>query len=135
MRTEAEWISAYLLGDLPEAERSSIEDRMFADDEFFDRLEFVADELIDAYVRGTLRPEQRESFERHFLQFPERRLRVGIASDLEKHLGEGSRPAPAASRTTQIIGQIRAFIGARRFAVAACAAAVAFAGVSVWLAV
>ena len=44
MRTDAEWINAYLLGDLEEPDTVAIEDKLFADEEFFDRLEFLEDE-------------------------------------------------------------------------------------------
>ncbi len=49
-------IRQFLLGQLGEGERASIEDRLFDDAGFLDRLLDTEDDLLDAYVRGSLSP-------------------------------------------------------------------------------
>ncbi|MEK6278946.1 MAG: hypothetical protein AABN95_01185 [Acidobacteriota bacterium] len=64
-RTEKEaWQVRYLLGDLSEQENVGIEDSYFADDNSFQDLEIVEDELVDAYVRDELTGAQRQQFEK-----------------------------------------------------------------------
>ena len=54
----------YLLGELPEEERTGIEERYFLDDEEFEQFEIAEDELIDRYVRDELSAEERRRFEK-----------------------------------------------------------------------
>jgi hypothetical protein len=70
----------YLLGELPEPERTKLEDEYLGDDETFKRLVAAEEELIYTYVRGGLSPTQRCSVDRLFLQTPERRSRVVFAT-------------------------------------------------------
>jgi hypothetical protein len=70
----------YLLGELPEPERTKLEDEYLGDDETFERLVAAEEELIYTYVRGGLSPTQHSGFERLFLQTPERRSRVEFAT-------------------------------------------------------
>jgi hypothetical protein len=60
----------YLLGELPEEKQARFEERFFLDDEYFEQLLVVKDELIDDYVQGNLSTHEREKFERHFLTAP-----------------------------------------------------------------
>lgn len=61
----------YWLGELsPEAERR-LEERYFADDDLFEQLQAVREELFDAYARGELNEAQRGRFERRLLQSSE----------------------------------------------------------------
>ena len=70
----------YLLGELPEPERTKLEDEYLGDDETFQKLVAAEEELICTYVRGGLSPTQHSGFERLFLQTPERRSRVVFAT-------------------------------------------------------
>lgn len=64
-RSEKEALQAkYLLGQLSEQERAGIEESYFADDNSFQELEIVEDELIDAYVHDELDPTERRQFEK-----------------------------------------------------------------------
>lgn len=58
----------YLLGKLSDAESASLEERSFVDDNVFDEIEIAEDELIDAYVGGSLSAEDRERFENKLLK-------------------------------------------------------------------
>jgi anti-sigma factor RsiW len=69
----------YLLGELSDGERESVEARLFENDECSEHLSIVEDVLIDAYVRGELRDLELAHFESHFLSSPRRRERVSLA--------------------------------------------------------
>ena len=77
-----ETFTRYLLGDLPEAERTRLEEEYFTDDELFENFLSVKDELVDAYARGGLTSQQREQFEKHFLSTPPRREKLHEAKQL-----------------------------------------------------
>lgn len=78
----------YLLGEASEQERTQIEKQFFADDNFFEHLLTIEDELIDCYVRGKLPPHDREQFEKHFLASPEMRRRVELAKHLMRAISK-----------------------------------------------
>jgi hypothetical protein len=83
----------YLLGELPEPERTKLEDEYLGDDETFKRLVAVEEELIYTYVRGGLSPAQRSDFDRLFLQTPERRSRVVFATAFIASLEATAEPS------------------------------------------
>ena len=64
----------YLLGDvLPEGALDQVESGYFNNDQCFDRLLGIEDDLIDAYVLNTMPSRQRAQFEAHFLASSRRR--------------------------------------------------------------
>src|SRR5690349_19219423 len=72
----------YLLGQLSAGERAELEERYFADDELFNELVSLENEIIDFYVQGKLSKDQRQQFESYFLANPERREKVRFAKSL-----------------------------------------------------
>jgi hypothetical protein len=76
----------YLLGDLSEQEQVQLEERYFTDDDCFQQLLALEDELIDDYVRGELAAGDRKLFEQRFLASPERRQKVEFAQALKQTL-------------------------------------------------
>ena len=66
----------YLLGGLTTTERDQLEDEYFADDAVHEQLLAIECELIDAYVRDELSPDDRRTFEERFLATPGGRARV-----------------------------------------------------------
>lgn len=79
-------IRQYLLGQLAETEQTRVEERMMSDDEYFEWLLVVEDELIDEGASGALSAEDQEGFDRYFLSTPERRERVMFAKTLRAHV-------------------------------------------------
>ena len=69
----------YLLGKLPDSEAAQLEERYFVEDGVFDEIETEEDELVDAYVRGTLSAEDRKRFERNVSRSPRLAERVEFA--------------------------------------------------------
>src|ERR1051325_10693415 len=76
--------SRFLLGDLPEEQKAQLEERFFTDDDYFEYMLAVEDELIDDYAQGALTGRERERFETYFLNSPERRSRLEFARALQK---------------------------------------------------
>lgn len=82
-------IRSYLLGELSDEEREGIEERLLVDDEFFNALttleDEVEEELVDQYVVGELTGREREQVERLFSASPERREKFYLARDLNNY--------------------------------------------------
>lgn len=85
----------YLLGEMSEDEQAQFEDCYFLDDDLFEQLIIVKEELTDAYVRDHLGEREREQFERYFLNSPHRREQVAFALSLRQKLSEPTVEAPA----------------------------------------
>jgi hypothetical protein len=84
---------SYLLGEAPEAEQLRLEERFFTDDDYYEQLLALEDELRYDYAAGALTTEQRAKFERRFLASPQARQRAALA---EAVLGAvaGNQPPP-----------------------------------------
>jgi hypothetical protein len=79
-------IDSYLLGELSDIEREALEERFFADDEFFNELEAAEMMLIDRYVRNQMSTAEREKMEQNYLVTPERRAKVVDAKAFHNEL-------------------------------------------------
>lgn len=74
----------YLLGKLPEEKKKQFEQQYFTDDEVFDLLQAVEDDLIERYVMGRLSKKEKELFEASYLQNPKRKEKVQFARSLSR---------------------------------------------------
>jgi hypothetical protein len=72
----------YLLGLLPEEEAERLDEQSIVVDEFAARLQCVENDLVDAYVSGTLEGDILERFESFYLASPRRREKVKFAERL-----------------------------------------------------
>src|SRR5438132_9988151 len=128
-------IARYLLGDLPEAEQTQLEEHAFSDSNYLQHVRAVEKDLVDEYARGELSGAAREAFEQRFFASEERRRQIKFARALMKVSGES--PARASSDAAAIPwwGSIfffgRGLNPALRFALAALALFVVIGGV--WL--
>jgi hypothetical protein len=99
----------YLLGDLPEAEATALEQQLFTDDETFEQMWEIENRLVDGYVRGRLSLTDREKFERHYLASPVHRQRIRVAEELIKKadgsLTDAGVEAPRVSWWTKLSGR------------------------------
>ncbi|HEV2765593.1 MAG TPA: hypothetical protein VGV38_21600 [Pyrinomonadaceae bacterium] len=84
----------YLMGDLDEATREQVEERLLGDDGFAERLSAAQDALLDDYVFGTLAPGERESFDRNFVFDEERHRKLTFARALKIYVDEHGPPSP-----------------------------------------
>lgn len=78
-------VKNYILDNVSEECRSQIEERMFSDDAFFERIELAEADLIDSYILDKLSNNDRKLFESHFLTSSRNRKEVQMARVL---LGE-----------------------------------------------
>lgn len=85
-KIETGTIVKYLLGALSEQEQAQVQERFLQDNEYFDRLQAVEDDLIDDYVHNRLSRDERKYFEANYLITAERRKKVEFAADLAKTL-------------------------------------------------
>lgn len=97
-------LTAYLLGTLPEAEQEQIAEQYFINDELFEQLLEVENDLIRQYARGRLRPKDRLRFESYLKILPEGRREVAFTRALSQIIPEeradtgtplSEEPAPA----------------------------------------
>jgi hypothetical protein len=72
-------IVRYLLGHLPDEEAERLDEASIVDDDMASRLRSVENDLVDAYVAGTLAAETRARFETFYLSSPRRRQKVRSA--------------------------------------------------------
>ncbi len=72
-------IQRYLLRQMSAEERAEFENQYVADDELFDELVAVEDEMIGAYLRGERTEQERAQFASQFLKTPAGRQRVEFA--------------------------------------------------------
>lgn len=93
----------YLLGELGEGERESVEERFITESDFKELALVVEDELVEAHLSGELSETEEASFVSHFLSTPEQRRRVGLAGSLRKYMAAGAPANP-----TEPGGEIRA---------------------------
>jgi tetratricopeptide (TPR) repeat protein len=139
-----ELIRKYLLDELSENDRQSIEQRIITDGEFSDRVDLVESDLVDEYARDRLEGRELQSFERIFLATPEGRKQVDFARALSiytsVHIPQPVRPPrrknAAYSSQSQMAGGV-ATGGqrpeyARYLRLAASIIIVAAVGVIVW---
>ncbi len=77
-------IRRYLMGEASQEEQCLIEQRLLTDREYFNTLIKVEEDLIDEYAAGET--IEKEKFESHFLNAPERRERVEFARALSRYI-------------------------------------------------
>ncbi|HXO18826.1 MAG TPA: hypothetical protein VOA87_02750 [Thermoanaerobaculia bacterium] len=85
MNEDYERLRRYFLSDEPgepDEDRERIEQRLLADDPFFELAEMVEDDLLDAAARGELAGADLESLERRFAASPGGRVRLALAREL-----------------------------------------------------
>jgi len=83
----------YLLGLLPDEDAERLDELSIADDEIAWRLRAAENDLVDAYVRGTLAPDTLQRFESFYLSSPRRREKVRFARSLLQAADASAAPA------------------------------------------
>jgi hypothetical protein len=86
-------IREYLLGQLAEEEQQALEQRLLTEDDLFQELEIVEDELVDDFVAEELTANERAQFEQYFLSSPERQQDVRFAAGLHRYVAGKTDPA------------------------------------------
>jgi len=104
-------IRRYLLQDLAEDERRSVEEKMMADNAFFEEITFAEDELVSEYISGALKGVERQRFEQSFLTTPQGRLDVNFNEAFRTHIPKvaGAVVAQMASRSRPFASPVVSF--------------------------
>jgi CHAT domain-containing protein len=79
-------LRSYLLGQADEAQCEAIEKAIFTDDELFEELLIIEDEITDEYLNEKLSPEARSHFEKHFLSTSERSEQMRFARVFDRYI-------------------------------------------------
>src|SRR5215467_1864906 len=87
----------YLLGNLPEEQQLQVEREFLGDDQRYERLLALEDELFYDYAQNKLSPGEREQFEKRFLSTERNRKRAMITSALA-HKMSGAPPVEATEK-------------------------------------
>jgi hypothetical protein len=88
-------IREYLLGKSSSEDSAFVEERLLGDDEFYQQLLVVEDELFDQYLAGSLPEADKGPFENYFLATPERREKLRFTRNLTKYVSRaGADVAP-----------------------------------------
>jgi hypothetical protein len=111
-------LRGYLLGELPLEEQRLLEERLFADDNSFQQLLFIEEELIDDYLSGELSAHERARFENHFLAAPERQRDLSFAKALRKYAATAAAASKQSPDSSSWVSRLRAFLAARKPALA-----------------
>src|SRR5215217_7767198 len=79
-------LKQYLLGQLTnEQQRAVVDERLLLDDDSFEELQLVKEDLIDQYLNEELTGHERKAFETHFLTTAERREDLRQAQALARY--------------------------------------------------
>jgi hypothetical protein len=78
----------YLLGNLPEEQMLQIEIMFLRDDQSYERLLALENELFYGYAQNKLAPGEREQFEKRFLSSERNRKKAMTASALSHKMVE-----------------------------------------------
>jgi hypothetical protein len=92
-------LTRYLLGLLPEEDAERFDEQSIVDDEMASRLQCVENDLVDAYVGGTLQGELLERFESFYLASPRRRAKVKFAGRFLDAVDRAAAAAVVVPRT------------------------------------
>jgi hypothetical protein len=103
-------MARYLLGQLPEEEQAELERLYLADDDLYEQLLSLEDDLRDAYARDELSTADHEAFEQRLLAAPRQRQEQEFARNLCLYLGDaGTRPvaqSPPVSKWKSLFGAV-----------------------------
>src|SRR5215471_19169818 len=109
-----ELVYRYLVGDLPEAEQTALEQEFLSDDEAFERVWEIENEMVDRYARGRLTAHERELFERTYLSSPVHRERALMARRLVGAVDSVAETGSVPSRTRDSVSSWSGLVASLR---------------------
>src|ERR1051325_1999827 len=129
MTHDGDFMRRYLLGVVPDQERSEFEERYAGDADLFEELLTAENELVDQHAKGQLTEDERLQFETYYLRTPEGRNAVAFAKCLADYQTE--YPQAQDLLPTKKHGGFRAWLSV--YAIAGAAAVLASVmAVSLW---
>ncbi|HEU4710814.1 MAG TPA: zf-HC2 domain-containing protein [Pyrinomonadaceae bacterium] len=94
---EQQAIRNFLLGDLDEEDRQSLEERFMSDSEYRTDVLMAESELLEAYVDGALSEEEQAKFRNHYLSTPRQEKQLRATRALRKAAGRRRPVQPTQS--------------------------------------
>ena len=92
---DREEVRLYLLGRLkPEHLSELLEERIMTEQDYYEELLVIEDEVIDQYLANELSRDEREAFEQYFLRTPERARKLSFARAFTKYVAAAPKVAP-----------------------------------------
>lgn len=133
MNNRQQTIQRYLLGELTDSERVALEQEYFNDQNLFEQIVEVENDLVDKHSRGLLSPETRDRFKDYYLDHAQRRQRARFAEALRAKLDEAKDVEVAASTSTEtLLERLSAALHGPRLAWAFSIAVLLFAVLAGW---
>jgi hypothetical protein len=129
----------YLLGALPEEQRLQVEAEFLSNDQSYERLLALENELFYDYAQNKLSPGECEQFEKRFLSSEQNRKRAMLASALMRRMSEAApvetTEKALADRESQHFWQsLKLFFNAQSVAMRVSLAALALLSLAlIWL--
>src|SRR3712207_3769232 len=123
-------IRRYLLNDLDQDQQRQLELRLISDENFFEELLIVENEIIFDYVTNTLSQQEEEQFESHFVLTPERSQKIEFFKVLNKKIEETPITVPILHLSWKRVLPVflRETSSALRFSLAVCLLLFLFGG-------
>lgn len=121
----------FLLGAMTDEERAVFESKFFGDNEIFDHVRAVEDDLIEQYVRGTMSANDRRLFAASYLVSAANRKRVDLTRTMLKAVS--GRSVSEKVDSVSIWESLTAFVVGNRLAFGSALAILAIVALS-WLA-
>lgn len=128
---EQEKLKSYILGTLSDEDRSAIEERIMTDDDYFQTLTVVEEDLIQEYADGNLDTAEREHFEKRILHSADNRQKVKFARALRKYVNE-NETLTEPKKTPSFIAALKAFFSKPVPATLAVLIILGIAGFFIW---
>ena len=101
MNNREQTIQRYLLGELTESEQTALEQEYFNDQQLFEQIVEVENELVDKYARGLLSSATHGRFKKYYLDHAQRQERARFAEALQATLDQAKVVEVAASTSTE----------------------------------
>lgn len=79
----------FLLGEMTQEERETLEAEFLADADIFDEICVAEDELVEAYIRGMLDLESKRKFETHYLKTKKGAEKLAFTRSILENLQKG----------------------------------------------
>lgn len=92
----------YLLGDLSEKKELEVAERYFEDDDLFEELLDVEDELLDKYARRKLTTKEQAGFKEYLDRLPDGRQKLEFAKFLMRVIADQKPQRGLHDRTPQV---------------------------------
>jgi CHAT domain-containing protein len=130
---DREEVRLYLLGRLkPEQRLELLEERIMTEQDYYEELLAIEDEVIDQYLANELSRDDREAFEQYFLRTPQRASKLRFARAFSKYVAAAPKVSAETAPVRQNLGDIFRSLFAAPVRVAVVALVLVFCIAAAW---